>query len=153
MLGESIETSAGDPTKAGQSKRCVGTNPFIMGPEIEEGLRLKEILQNNPDMECFILNTGSVGAKENTDGEKLTIKVSTTIMKEIARDNITWVKDDEWGYMIPTNVCGIDIEKYNPRNYYTKEEYAKIATKLKLERQEWLAKYENLVIDEIAATI
>ena len=50
MLGESIETSAGDPTKAGQSKRCVGTNPFIMGPEIEEGLRLKEILQNNPDM-------------------------------------------------------------------------------------------------------
>ena len=104
-------------------------------------------------MECFILNTGSVGAKENTDGEKLTIKVSTTIMKEIARDNITWVKDDEWGYMIPTNVCGIDIEKYNPRNYYTKEEYAKIATKLKLERQEWLAKYENLVIDEIAATI
>ena len=24
MLGESIETSAGDPTKAGQSKRCVG---------------------------------------------------------------------------------------------------------------------------------
>ncbi|MRZ80131.1 phosphoenolpyruvate carboxykinase [Paeniclostridium sordellii] len=153
MLGESIETSAGDPTKAGQSKRCVGTNPFIMGPEIEEGLRLKEILQNNPDMECFILNTGSVGAKENTDGEKLTIKVSTTIMKEIARDNITWVKDDEWGYMIPTNVCGIDIEKYNPRNYYTKEEYAKIATKLKLERQEWLAKYENLVIDEIATTI
>ena len=153
ILGESIETSAGDPTKAGQSKRCVGTNPFIMGPEIEEGMKLKEILQNNPDMECFILNTGSVGAKENTDGEKLTIKVSTTIMKEIARDNITWVKDDEWGYMIPTNVCGIDIEKYNPRNYYTKEEYAKIATKLKLERQEWLAKYENLVIDEIAATI
>lgn len=26
MLGESIETSAGDPTKAGQSKREVETN-------------------------------------------------------------------------------------------------------------------------------
>ena len=32
MLGESIETSAGDPTKAGQAKREVGTNPFIVGP-------------------------------------------------------------------------------------------------------------------------
>ena len=31
MLGESIETSAGDPTKAGQAKREVGTNPFIVG--------------------------------------------------------------------------------------------------------------------------
>jgi len=43
MLGESIETSAGDPTKAGQSKREVGTNPFIMGAEAEEGNRLLEI--------------------------------------------------------------------------------------------------------------
>ena len=117
MLGESIETSAGDPTKAGQSKRCVGTNPFIMGPEIEEGLRLKEILQNNPDMECYILNTGSVGAKGDFKGEKLSIKVSTTIMKEIARDTINWVEDEEWGYEVPVQVNGIDIEKYNPRNY------------------------------------
>lgn len=152
MLGESIETSAGDPTKAGQSKRCVGTNPFIMGPEIEEGMKLKEILQNNPDMECFILNTGSVGAKENFEGEKLTIKVSTTIMKEIARDNIEWIKDNEWGYMVPVEVEGIDINKYNPRNYYTSEEYSKIANILKLERKAWIAKYENSVMDEIAAT-
>ena len=40
MLGESIETSAGDPTKAGQAKREVGTNPFIVGPEAEEGNRI-----------------------------------------------------------------------------------------------------------------
>lgn len=153
MLGESIETSAGDPTKAGQSKRCVGTNPFIMGPEIEEGIKLREILQNNPDMECFILNTGSVGAKNDFDGEKLTIKVSTTIMKEIARDNIDWVEDEEWGYMVPSKVDGIDINKYNPRNYYTKEEYDKIANKLKLERKVWLAKYEGSPEEKIAATV
>ena len=142
MLGESIETSAGDPTKAGQSKRCVGTNPFIMGPEIEEGLRLKEILQNNPDMECYILNTGSVGAKGDFKGEKLSIKVSTTIMKEIARDTINWVEDEEWGYEVPVQVNGIDIEKYNPRNYYTEEEYKVLASRLKAERKAWLAKYE-----------
>ena len=29
--GESIETAAGDPAKAGQSVREVGTNPFIVG--------------------------------------------------------------------------------------------------------------------------
>jgi len=31
MLGESIETSAGDPTQAGKALRVVGTNPFIVG--------------------------------------------------------------------------------------------------------------------------
>ena len=63
MLGESIETSAGDPTKAGQAKREVGTNPFIVGPEADEGNRLLQILRENPDMQAYILNTGSIGAK------------------------------------------------------------------------------------------
>ena len=35
MLGESHKTSAGDQ-QSWSIKRCVGTNPFIMGPEIEE---------------------------------------------------------------------------------------------------------------------
>ena len=64
MLGESIETSAGDPTKAGQAKREVGTNPFIVGPEAEEGNRLLAILRENPDMQAYILNTGSIGARD-----------------------------------------------------------------------------------------
>ena len=37
MLGESILTSAADPTKAGQSVRSVGTNPFIVGSQGDEG--------------------------------------------------------------------------------------------------------------------
>ncbi len=37
MLGESVETSAGDPDEAGKSLRVVGTNPFIVGSEENEG--------------------------------------------------------------------------------------------------------------------
>ena len=37
---------------------------------------------------------------------------------------------------------GIDIEKYNPRNYYTEEEYKVLVSRLKAERKAWLAKYE-----------
>jgi phosphoenolpyruvate carboxykinase (ATP) len=123
-----------------------------MGSEIEEGMMLKEILENNPDMECYILNTGSVGAKDDFKGEKLSIKVSTTIMKEIAKDSIEWVEDSEWGYMVAKEVKGIDIEKYNPRNYYTEDEYSKIASKLKEERVSWLAKYANEDMLEAAVT-
>src|SRR5574337_867166 len=37
MLGESIETSAGDPKRVGKSIREVGTNPFIIGDKAYEG--------------------------------------------------------------------------------------------------------------------
>ncbi|OPJ56345.1 phosphoenolpyruvate carboxykinase (ATP) [Alkalithermobacter paradoxus] len=152
MLGESIETSAGDPTKAGQSKRCVGTNPFIIGLEGEEGNRLHQILRQNPDMECFILNTGSVGASKDSKGEKISIKVSTTIMKEIAKDSIEWELDKDWGYLVPKHVEGIDIEKYNPKNYYADIEYKNLVNKLKEERKNWIGRFENLS-EEIASTI
>src|SRR5512132_1971248 len=130
MLGESIETSAGDPTKAGQAKREVGTNPFIVGPEHEEGNRLLGILRENPDMQAYILNTGSIGAKDGSPGEKITIKISTEIMKQIAKDGIAWEKDPDWGYETPVDVPGLDLAKYIPRSYYTTEKYRGLVGKL-----------------------
>jgi len=152
MLGESIETSAGDPTKAGQAKREVGTNPFIVGPEADEGNRVLKILRANPDMHAYILNTGSIGAKPGagsagsagTAGEKITIKISTEIMKQIAKEGIRWERDPDWGYEVPRNVPGIDLAPYDPRRHYSPTEYAALVDKLRQERREWLAKFPGL---------
>ena len=144
MLGESIETSAGDPTKAGQAKREVGTNPFIVGPEAEEGNRLLAILRANPDMQAYILNTGSIGANDGTAGEKVSIRVSTEIMKQIAKEGIEWEKDPDWGYEVPKSVPGLDLAKYDPRTYYTPEKYGELVDRLRAERRDWLARFPGL---------
>jgi len=144
MLGESIETSAGDPTKAGQAKREVGTNPFIVGPESEEGNRLLAILRENPDMQAYILNTGSVGAKDGGNGQKISIKVSTELMKQIAKEGIAWERDPDWGYDVPAAVPGLDLAKYSPGTYYTPEEYRKRVDGLRAERRAWLAQFPGL---------
>ena len=144
MLGESIETSAGDPTKAGQAKREVGTNPFIVGPEAEEGNRLLAILRESPDMQAYILNTGSIGADEGSPGEKISIKVSTEIMKQIAKEAITWETDPDWGYEVPTDVPGLNLEKYTSVSYYSPEKYRQLVGKLRGERKAWLAKFPGL---------
>ena len=141
MLGESIETSAGDPAKAGQSLRCVGTNPFIVGPLNEEGNRFMEILKRNPDSQIFLLNTGSVGGEK---GEKITIYDSTEIIKQIALDGIKWEKDVLWGYDIPIEVDGMDISRIDPRRYYSRIDYLELTNRLKKERKEWLEKFEGL---------
>ncbi|HBV98789.1 MAG: phosphoenolpyruvate carboxykinase [Peptococcaceae bacterium BICA1-7] len=152
MLGESIETSAGDPTKAGQSKREVGTNPFIVGPEAEEGNRLLEILRNNPDMECYLLNTGSVGAGVQSPGTKITIGLSTDILREIARGTIKWKADPDWGYLVPEEIQGIDLGRYRPESYYDGDEYRRLVNSLRQERVQWLGKYKDLK-KEIVETI
>ncbi len=141
MLGESIETSAGDPSKAGQSLRCVGTNPFIVGPYYEEGNKFLEILRKNPKTEVFLLNTGRVGGDE---GEKITIEDSTNIIKQIAMGGIRWEKDVLWGYEFAMHVDGMDISKIDPRRYYSRVEYIKLTNKLKEERREWLSQFDGL---------
>lgn len=64
MLGESILTSAADPTKAGQSVLEVGTNPFIVGSKGEEGNIFYDILRKNPHIQCFLFNTGGFGGRK-----------------------------------------------------------------------------------------
>ena len=64
MLGESILTSAADPTKAGQTVRSVGTNPFIVGSRGEEGNIFSDILKKNPGIQCFLFNTGGFGGRQ-----------------------------------------------------------------------------------------
>lgn len=144
MLGESIETSAGDPTRAGQAKREVGTNPFIVGPESEEGNRLLEILRRNPDMQAYLLNTGSVGASDGSPGEKVSIKVSTEIMKQIARERIVWRRDPDWGYEVPAHVPGLDLARYAPDSYYSPQKYRELVEKLRSERRSWLSQFPGL---------
>lgn len=141
MLGESIETSAGDPSKAGQALRCVGTNPFIVGPLHEEGNRFLEILRKNPDVQIFLLNTGSVGGEK---GQKISIFDSTEIIRQIAADGIRWEKDVLWGYEIPISVEGMDISRIDPRRYYSRIDFVELTNKLKKERLDWLSKFDGL---------
>ena len=139
MLGESIETSAGDPTKAGQSKREVGTNPFLIGPEAEEGNRFLEILQANPDMECYLVNTGSVGAKDGSSGEKITIPVTTAIMKGLAKGASVGA-GPRLGLPGGDRGAGVDMSKYVPRQYYEPPNM-RLWWKTRQERRQWLAQF------------
>ncbi|MFH1663524.1 MAG: phosphoenolpyruvate carboxykinase (ATP) [archaeon] len=144
MLGESIETSAGDPTKAGQSKREVGTNPFIIGREEYEGNRLLEILKKNPEIECFLMNTGGVGRTGFEKGKNISIKLSTDLMKFVAKDCIEWKKAEDFNYLVPKTVNGKDFSEFEPSHYYSEEEFREKIDAMKKERKAWLAQFPKL---------
>jgi len=141
MLGESVETSAGDPTQAGKSLRVVGTNPFIIGPAEEEGNWFHKMLDNNPRMECFVMNTGRVGG---VDGEKITLLDSAEIIKQVIRKSIKWQIDPDWGYQVPASIENLDCTRFDPLHFYSRDEYSAQVRKLKGERREWLRRFAGL---------
>ncbi len=137
MLGESIETSAGDPSRAGESIRVVGTNPFIVGPEGEEGNIFRDLI-DALDAECYVINTGYLGAKSKDIG----VTESVTVLTEAARGTIEWTDDERIGLTIPESVPRLDIEEYYVPDHV--EDYDEAVAALRAERREYLAQFDEL---------
>lgn len=160
MLGESIETSAGDPRKIGESVRVVGTNPFIVGSEAEEGNIFYDFIQKYGDkVRCFLLNTGGVGEiiKTAPDGTKITerkvdrveIMEMAAVIRGIARGTIEWKKDPYWKAEVPKNVEGMDISRFNLKKFYSPRKITSLVKQIKQERIDYLRQFPGLHRDII----
>jgi phosphoenolpyruvate carboxykinase (ATP) len=155
MLGESIETSAGDPRRAGESVREVGTNPFIVGSEAEEGNWFYEFVKKNQDkIQCYLLNTGGVGEvmQKNNDGTKVLrqnvtrveIPEMAAIIRGIVRGTIEWKVDPNFGVLVPKKVEGVDMAKFDLSKFYSKDQVDAYVSELKGERVAWLEQFKEL---------
>ncbi len=129
--------------------REVGTNPFIIGPKHLEGDRFYEILLDNPNIECYVLNTGSVGEGENQAKIKLADTVG--IIREISREGIDWIDDELLKFQVPKSVPGIDIAKFDLRKYYDRTELEEKLKELRKARMEWLEKFRGLYKEILTA--
>ncbi|WP_049912923.1 phosphoenolpyruvate carboxykinase (ATP) [Natrialba hulunbeirensis] len=137
MLGESIETSAGDPSRAGESIRVVGTNPFIVGSEGEEGNIFYDLM-GALDVNCYVINTGYLGEKSKDIG----VTESVTILTEAARGTIEWTDDEQTGLTIPESIPELDIKEYYVPDHV--EDYDEAVAELRAERREYLKQFEDL---------
>ncbi|WP_299233009.1 phosphoenolpyruvate carboxykinase (ATP) [Natronomonas sp.] len=137
MLGESVQTSAGDPESAGESIRVVGTNPFITGPEGAEGNRFRELI-SDLDADCFVLNTGYLGERAKDIG----VEESVTLLREIARGTVEWTDSEETGLTVPRSVPGMDIDEFAVPDHV--ENYETKLRELRADRAEYLSEFEEL---------
>jgi phosphoenolpyruvate carboxykinase (ATP) len=157
MLGETKGTAAGGADEAGKSLRVPGTNPFFPMLHDLQGNRFLELLDEHP-LEVFLLNTGRVGGPDEEErSKKVRIKHSSAIVKGIAEGTIEWERDPDFGYLIAASVPGIDDEEIlQPRKLYERtgrgDEYRDHVERLKTERAEFLAGFESLS-DEIVAAV
>jgi len=135
MLGESVQTSAGDPNSAGESTRVVGTNPFIIGSEGGEGNRFRDLI-NNLDVDCFVLNTGRVGQVD------IGVEETVTLLRSIARGSVDWERDGTTGLTVPTAVPGMDRDEFDVAKALPDAEST--LDELRNERERYLAQFDDL---------
>ncbi|MFY9557854.1 MAG: phosphoenolpyruvate carboxykinase [Blastocatellia bacterium] len=151
MLGETRGTSAGGAAEAGKFLRVPGTNPFFPLKHAQQGNRFWELIESSP-MEVYLMNTGRVGGQDEDErSKKVRIQHSSSIVKGIAEGTIEWEEDSDFGYLVASQVPGIDEEGkeiLQPRRLYERQarldEYNQIVERLKNERREYMGKWEGL---------
>ncbi len=134
VLGESIETSAGDPENAGEAVRVVGTNPFIVGSEGMEGNRFRDLVAGL-DVECYVINTGTVG------GRDVGVEETTGVLEAVARRQVEW-KTDDTGLTVPSDVPGVDIDDFRVSSNV--EDHEQKVSELRGDRREYLDSFDDL---------
>ncbi|NMC45366.1 MAG: phosphoenolpyruvate carboxykinase [Chloroflexi bacterium] len=150
MLGETTGTSAGGKAEAGKALRVPGTNPFFTMDDALQANRFHELINNIPDLEVYLLNTGRVGGHEDdARSKKVKIKHSSAIIEAILDHTIHWKKDPLFGYEIAAVLPGFeDEELLDPFELYKhqgrKEEYEHIARRLIQERERYLENFSAL---------
>ena len=160
MLGESIETAAGDPSRIGQSVRVVGTNSFIVGDEGEEGNIFYEFMKRYEDkVRCFVMNTGGVGELRDPEDRSKVISEPVRpwksgigyITRAIFRNTARW--DDNPDYGNKELVGGVtdlhgeryDMARLDPKRVYDSDETrSKLVTDLNKERIAYLEQFKSL---------
>jgi len=159
MLGESIETAAGDPTRAGQSIRVVGTNPFIVGPPGEEGNTFYDYVNRFRDkVRCFVMNTGGVGEIRDPDDRSIVVREPVRpwkngigyVTRALFRETAVWQEDPDYGTKVL--VDGVydekgdifDMNRFSPREYYDEATREQMVRDLNHERIEHLKKFPKL---------
>ena len=64
VLGQSMESDAGDPALGGRIKNVFFHDPFVAGDRAEHANLFYDLLKTNGHINCYLLNTGWVGEGE-----------------------------------------------------------------------------------------
>ena len=135
--------------------RVVGTNPFIIGDQTDEGNWFYNFLKRHEDkVQCYLLNTGGAGEimERDADGRPVikqkTLRVEipemASIIRSIARNSVQWNNEPNFNTLVPDQVDDLDMDKFHLDKFYTPEQTNQYTRTLKQERKEWLSRFQGL---------
>ena len=139
LWGESTHSYASQPSKAGESVRTVGTDPFIIGSRAEKVNRFYEIIMtlvnNHPGkLKFFQYNTGGIGEiieASEKNGQKLkqmvrkVNRVPISLMAQIQRGDLRGTNLHERGILGTKEIRRCEektLDEWDIKNFYSEEQ-------------------------------
>jgi phosphoenolpyruvate carboxykinase (ATP) len=146
VLGQSMESSAGDPTQAGKIKNVFFYDPFIAGDRAKHANLFYDILSENPHIQCYLLNTGWVGEGDHVRDIRLGDTMG--ILDSVLRGGLVdWTPSDRTGLLVPKSMRLVDTILVHPERLYTGPDFATRQKALDQLRAECLERLPDLHSD------
>ncbi len=147
ILGQAMESSAGDPTKAGRIRSEFFYDPFVAGDRAEHANRFYEILRGLPHMNYFMLNTGGVG--EGARYKEITLEHTMGILDSLLRGGLEdWI-DSPTGFKVPKAIRTVDDIFLHPEKLYSEAEFEEKQKELNIFRRKAIKKIDDALHPDI----
>ncbi len=121
IVGQAMESSAGDPTQAGKIRSVFFYDPFVAGDRAEHANRFYEILKGLPHINYYLLNTGGIG--EGSAYKDIKLEHTIAILDSLLRGGLDQWIDSPTGFKVPRAVRMVDNIYFHPEKLYTKSEF------------------------------
>jgi phosphoenolpyruvate carboxykinase (ATP) len=143
VLGQSMESSAGDPTQAGTIKNEFFYDPFMAGNRADHANLFYEILNANPHINCYLLNTGGVG--EGTSYKDITLSDTMGILDSLFRGGAEeWHTSAKTRLLIPRSIRAVDSILMRPEKLFPAADFEARQQVLDRQRAEYLDNFPGL---------
>ena len=121
VLGQAMESSAGDPTQAGKIRSEFFYDPFVVGNLAEHANIFYEIIKGLPHLNYYLINTGGIGEGEYYKDIRLehTIGVLDSLLRGGLED---WI-DSPTGFKVPGAIRVVDDIYLHPEKLYSSTEF------------------------------
>jgi phosphoenolpyruvate carboxykinase (ATP) len=143
VLGQSMESSAGDPTQAGTIKNEFFYDPFLAGDRAEHANLFYDILNTGGSINCYLLNTGWVG--EGNSYRDIRLADTMGILDSLFRGGAEeWQLSHKTGLMIPRSIRAVDTILVHPEKLFSAADFEARQRALDRQRAEYMDNYPGL---------
>jgi phosphoenolpyruvate carboxykinase (ATP) len=123
VLGQAMESSAGDPTQAGQIRSEFFYDPFVAGDMAEHANIFYEIIKGIPHLNYYLINTGGIGEGEHY--KDIRLEFTMAILDSLLRRGLEdWV-DSPTEFQVPKAIRYVDDIYLHPEKLYSRTEFEK----------------------------
>ncbi len=138
VLGQAMESSAGDPTKAGSIRTEFFYDPFVAGDLAEHANLFYDIVKGMKNVRFYLLNTGGIGEGDRYRDIKL--EHTLGILDSLLRGGLDEWVDSPTGFKVPKAIRAVDDIYLHPEKVYSQSEFAEKQNELNKIRYEAVEK-------------